>query len=336
VVRYVNLGKSGLLVSEISLGTMTFGRETPEADSVAMLNLYLEKGGNFIDTANIYAQGKSEEILGRALQGKKRQEVVLATKGFFRMGEGLYDHGANRKHLRRALEESLRRLQTDYVDLYQIHCFDLSTPQEEVLETLQRMVQEGKVLYVGLSNYTGWQIARSVSLAERYGFPRFVSAQMQYSLVERNIELEVMPACRELGLSILAWGPLGGGFLSGKYQAGELPKEGRIARAKEEWEEHWSRRATEKNFRILNLVEELAPKYGKTVPQMALNWLLQKEGVIPILGATRCAQLEDNLGCVGWSLESDDVERLDTASAPETPYPYRFIAWANRLVRGET
>jgi len=335
MVRYVNLGKSGLLVSEISLGTMTFGRETPEADSVAMLNLYLEKGGNFIDTANIYAQGKSEEILGRALQGKKRQEVVLATKGFFRMGEGLYDHGANRKHLRRALEESLRRLQTDYIDLYQIHCFDLSTPQEEVLETLQRMVEEGKVLYVGLSNYTGWQIARSVSLAERYGFPRFVSAQMQYSLVERNIELEVMPACRELGLSIMAWGPLGGGFLSGKYQAGEFPKEGRIARAKEEWEEHWSRRATEKNFRILSLVEELAPKYGKTVPQVALNWLLQKEGVIPILGATRYAQLEDNLGCLGWSLESDDVERLDTASAPETPYPYRFIAWANRLVRGE-
>jgi aryl-alcohol dehydrogenase-like predicted oxidoreductase len=225
MVCYVNLGKSGLLVSEISLGTMTFGRETPEADSVAMLNLYLEKGGNFIDTANIYAQGKSEEILGRALQGKKRQEVVLATKGFFRMGEGLYDHGANRKHLRRALEESLRRLQTDYVDLYQIHCFDLSTPQEEVLETLQRMVEEGKVLYVGLSNYTGWQIARSVSLAERYGFPRFVSAQMQYSLVERNIELEVMPACRELGLSIMAWGPLGGGFLSGKYQAGEFPNQ---------------------------------------------------------------------------------------------------------------
>ncbi|MGC8778705.1 MAG: aldo/keto reductase, partial [Candidatus Caldatribacteriaceae bacterium] len=249
--------------------------------------------------------------------------------------EGLYDHGANRKHLRWALEESLRRLQTDYVDLYQIHCFDFSTPLEETLETLDHLVRQGKVLYVGLSNYTGWQIVRAMALAEKWGFPRFVSAQMQYSLVERNIELEVVPACREFGLSIMAWGPLGGGFLSGKYQSGEFPREGRLSVAKEEWEEHWSRRATEKNFRILALLEELARKYRKTVPQIALNWLLEKEGVIPILGATRYTQLEDNLGCVGWKLEREDRERLDAASAPETPYPYRFITWANKLVRGE-
>ncbi|MGQ9473347.1 MAG: aldo/keto reductase [Candidatus Caldatribacteriaceae bacterium] len=333
-VRYLNLGKSGLLVSEVSLGTMTFGRETSEEESIRILNRYLENGGNFIDTANVYAQGKSEEILGRALRGK-RHEVVLATKGFFRMGEGLYEHGANRKHLFFALEESLRRLQTEYVDLYQVHCFDISTPLEETLEVLDLMIRQGKVLYVGLSNYTGWQIAKAIAIAEKYNFPRFISAQMQYSLVERNIELEVIPACQDLGLGIMAWGPLGGGFLSGKYRAGEFPKEGRIAHAQKEWEESWDRRATEKNFRTLSVVEELAKKYGKTVSQVALNWLLQKEGVFPILGATRPAQIEENLGCVGWSLEKEDVERLDSVSTPETPYPYRFIAWANRLVQGK-
>ncbi|NSW77038.1 MAG: aldo/keto reductase [Candidatus Atribacteria bacterium] len=333
-MRYLNLGKSGLLVSEVSLGTMTFGREASEEESVRMLNLYLERGGNFVDTANVYAEGRSEEILGRALRGK-RHEVVLATKGFFRMGEGLYDHGANRKHLLRALEESLKRLQTDYVDLYQIHCFDELTPLEETLETLDLMVRQGKVLYVGLSNYTGWQIARAIGIAEQYGFPRFVSAQMEYSLVERNIELEVVPACRALSLSIMAWGPLGGGFLSGKYKAGEFPKEGRLSVAKEEWEEHWSKRATEKNFRVLAVLEELAQKYQKTVPQVALNWLLQKENVIPILGATKYGQLADNLGCVGWSLAKEDVTHLDSVSAPDMPYPYRFITWANKLVRGE-
>ncbi|MEN3186349.1 MAG: aldo/keto reductase [Atribacterota bacterium] len=334
-MRYLNLGKSGLLVSEVALGTMTFGREASEEESVRMLHLYLERGGNFIDTANIYAQGRSEEIIGRALQGEKRHGVVLATKGFFRMGEGLYDHGANRKHLARALEGSLRRLQTDYLDLYQIHCFDQTTPLEETLETLDLLVRQGKVLYVGLSNYTGWQIARAVGIAEHAHLPRFISAQMEYSLVERNIELEVVPACRAFSLSIMAWGPLGGGFLSGKYKAGEFPKEGRIAHAKAEWEEHWSRRGTEKNFRILSLLEELAKKHGKTVAQVALNWLLQKEGVIPILGATRLAQLEDNLGCVGWSLTPEDIEHLDAVSAPDTPYPYRFITWANQVVQGK-
>lgn len=333
-MRYVNLGKSGLLVSEVSMRTMTFGRETSEEESVKILNLYLEAGGNFIDTANVYAQGRSEEILGRALKGK-RYGVVMATKGFFRMGEGLYDYGANRKHLHRAIEESLKRLQTDYIDLYQIHCFDSYTPLEETLEVLDLMVHKGQVLYVGLSNYTGWQITKAIYLAEKFGFPRFISAQMQYSLVERNIELEVMPACRDLDMSIMAWGPLGGGFLSGKYKAGELPKEGRIARAKKEWEEAWDRRATEKNFQILSLLEELGIKYGKTVSQVALNWLLTQEGVIPILGATKVKQIEENLGCVGWLLEKEDKERLEEVSAPETPYPYRFIVWANQIARGE-
>lgn len=330
-MRYVVLGKSGLLVSEVSLGTMTFGRETPEDESVRILERYLEAGGNFIDTANVYSQGVSESILGRALKGR-REQVVLATKVFFRMGEGVYDCGANRKHMMKAVEESLRRLQTDYIDLYQVHCFDTVTPLEETFSTLASLVEKGYVRYVGVSNYTGWQITKAVALCEKWGYPRPVSAQMQYSLVERNIEFEVIPACYDAGLSIMAWGPLGGGFLTGKYHPDAPPKEGRIARAQKDWEEAWERRATEKNFRILETLKELSQKYGKTVSQIALNWLLTKKHVIPILGVRTLEQLEDNLGCVGWRLEDEDVQRLDAVSALPEMYPYRFIQWANGLV----
>ncbi|MBC7216924.1 MAG: aldo/keto reductase [Candidatus Caldatribacterium sp.] len=334
-MRYVVLGKSGLLVSEVSLGTMTFGRETPEDESVRILERYLEAGGNFIDTANVYSQGISESILGRALKGK-RENVVLATKVFFRMGDGIYDCGASRKHIMRAVEESLKRLQTDYIDLYQIHCFDSITPLEETFATLAHLVEKGYVRYVGVSNYTGWQITKTVALCEKWGYPRPVSAQMQYSLVERNIEMEVIPACYDAGLSIMAWGPLGGGFLTGKYKPGSLPQEGRIARAEKDWEEAWDRRATEKNFRILETLGNLAQKYGKTVSQIALNWLLTKKDVIPILGARTLGQLEDNLGCIGWRLEEEDVRLLDEVSAPPEIYPYRFIRWANgRVYRKE-
>ncbi|WP_438318445.1 aldo/keto reductase [Candidatus Caldatribacterium sp. SIUC1] len=333
-MRYVPLGKSGLYVSEVSLGTMTFGRETPEEEAVAILFRYLDAGGNFIDTANVYSQGVSESILGRALQGK-RDNIVLATKVFFRMGEGPYDGGTSRKHILKAVFDSLKRLQTDYIDLYQIHCFDAFTPLEETFETLAHLVERGYIRYVGVSNYTGWQITKAVSLCEKYGFPRPISAQMQYSLVERNIEYEVIPACYDGGLSIMAWGPLGGGFLSGKYTPHTPPKEGRIAQAKKDWEEAWERRATEKNFQILETVRKLAEKYGKTVPQIALNWLLTRKDVIPILGVRTLEQLEDNLGCVGWRLAEEDIALLDAVSAPPEIYPYRFIQWAQGLVYRE-
>ncbi len=330
-MQYVALGKSGLLVSEVALGTMTFGRETEEKESLRILSRYLEGGGNFIDTANVYSRGISESILGRALKGK-REEVVLATKVFFRMGEGVYDCGANRKHIMKAVEESLQRLQTDYIDLYQVHCFDRMTPLEETFATLALLVEKGYVRYVGVSNYTGWQITKAVAICEKWGYPRPVSAQMQYSLVERHIEFEVIPACEDAGLSIMAWGPLGGGFLTGKYHPGTPPKEGRIAQAQKDWEEAWERRATEKNFQILGALQDLSKKYGKTVSQIALNWLLTRKHVIPILGVRTLEQLEDNLGCVGWRLEEEDVQYLDTLSAPPEIYPYRFIQWANGLV----
>jgi aryl-alcohol dehydrogenase-like predicted oxidoreductase len=331
-MKIVQLGKSGLKVSELSLGTMTFGRETDEKDSNIILQKYLDAGGNFIDTANGYAEGKSEEILGRALKGK-RDDVVLATKVFFRKGPGINDYSSSRKHILKAIQDSSHRLQTDYIDLYQLHCWDLSTPIEETLETLNYLVKQGIVRYIGVSNYTGWQIMKSLWVSQREGFPQIVSAQMEYSLVVRDIEMEVVPACQAERISIMAWGPLGGGFLSGKYRAGEFPKEGRLSVAKKEWEESWDRRATEKNFSILKVLEDLSKKHQKTIAQLALNWLLSKEIVIPILGARTIQQLEDNMGSVNWTLSSEDVKRLDEVSNPESKYPYRFIQWANSIVR---
>ena len=330
-MRYVNLGNSGLKVSEVALGTMTFGREAEEKDSVEILKRYLDSGGNFIDTANVYSNGKSEEILGRALKGV-RNDIVLATKVFFRMGEKMNDYGATRKHILKAVEDSLRRLQTDYIDLYQIHCWDKSTPIEETMETLDYLVKKGYVRYIGVSNFAGWQIEKALRASEVHNFEKIVSVQMQYSLVVRDIEMEVIPVCEAEGLSVMAWGPLGGGFLSGKYKPGEFPKEGRISKIGEDAEESWKRRATEKNFKILEKIEEIAKGYGKTIPQVALNWLIAK-GAIPILGARTTAQIEDNLGSAGWLLKPEDVKALDEVSQPQDIYPYRFIEWANERVK---
>ncbi len=333
-MRCVHLGNTGLQVSALSLGTMTFGRESSEEESRRMFNRYLEAGGNFIDTANVYSNGVSEEILGRLLEDH-REKVVLATKAFFRMEEGPYGAGASRKALMRAVEESLRRLRTGYIDLYQIHCWDLSTPIDETMDTLRRLIEQGKVRYAGCSNFTGWQIVQSQRAAAFSGWEGFVSAQMQYSLIERGVEYEVLPACLDEGLSLLAWGPLGGGFLTGKYRSGEQPAEGRIARATEDQEEAWSKRATKRNFAVLSAMEKVAKKRGCSISQVAINWLLCQEGVIPIVGARTLEQLEDNLGAEGWVLTDDEFERLSRAGSMENLYPYRFIEWANNRVWGK-
>ncbi len=332
-MRCVHLGQTGLQVSVFSLGAMTFGRESSEEESRRMLTRYLDGGGNFIDTANVYSTGVSEEIVGRFLQGF-REKVVLATKAFFRMEEGPYGAGASRKALLRAVEESLRRLRTDYIDLYQIHCWDLSTPIEETMDTLRTLIEQGKVRYAGCSNFTGWQVVQSQRTAAFSGWKGFASAQMQYSLIERGVEYEVLPACLDEGLSLLAWGPLGGGFLTGKYRSGEQPTEGRIARATEEQEESWSKRATKRNFAVLAAIEEVAKNRESSISQVAINWLLYREGVIPIVGARTLEQLEDNLGAEGWSLTDAEFERLSQAGSMENLYPYRFIEWANKKVWG--
>jgi aryl-alcohol dehydrogenase-like predicted oxidoreductase len=332
-MEFRRLGKTGLMVSELCLGCMTFGRELDEEGSRAMISRFLDAGGNFVDTADVYERGVSEEIVGRALRDVRREDVVLATKVRFPMGEGLNDVGLSRKHVLAGCDASLERLGTDYIDLYQVHCWDAATPLEETLSALTDLVRAGKVRYVGVSNFTGWQLMKALYVSELRGFERFVSLQPQYSLVERNIEREILPVCREVGLGVIPWSPLGGGFLSGKYRRGEGPVQGsRIAEAVESMEEHWDRRATERNWRTLDVMGEISEETGKSYAQVSLNWLLRQEAVTaPIVGARRMEQLEDNLGAVGWELSEEQVARLSEASAIEEVYPYRFIRQMRRV-----
>jgi aryl-alcohol dehydrogenase-like predicted oxidoreductase len=331
-VEYRRLGDTGLMVSELCLGCMTFGRETSEEDSKGLVGRFLEADGNFIDTADVYAKGVSEEITGRAIQGV-RDDVVLATKVRFPMGDGPNDVGLSRKHVVQGCEDSLRRLGTDYIDLYQIHCWDVATPLEETLSALTDLVRAGKVRYIGVSNFTAWQIIKSVCVSEANGFERFVCLQPQYSLVERNVEYEILPACEEEGLGVIPWSPLGGGFLSGKYRRDEEPPQGsRISEAVESMEEYWNRRATERNWRVLDVVGRISEETGRSYAQISLNWLLRQPAVTaPIIGARTIEQLEDNLGASGWELDEQQVDELSEAGALEDVYPYRFIRNAQRV-----
>lgn len=331
-MEYRLLGRTGLMVSELCLGCMTFGREADEQQSQAMTRRFLDAGGNFFDTADVYSRGISEEITGRALRGV-RDDIVLATKVRASMGDGPNDVGLSRKHILQGCENSLRRLGTDYIDLYQVHSWDQATPLEETLSALTDLVRQGKVRYIGVSNYTAWQIMKSLHVSAIHGFEHFVSLQPQYSLVERHIEYELLPLCQEEGIGIIPWSPLGGGFLSGKYKKGEQPPEGtRISGAIERQEEHWSRRATEHNWRVIDIVGTIAEETKKSYAQIALNWLLRQPAVTaPIIGARTMEQLEDNLGAVGWQLSDEQVKQLTEAGTPEEIYPYRFIRNAQRI-----
>jgi aryl-alcohol dehydrogenase-like predicted oxidoreductase len=331
-MQYTRLGNTGLMVSELCLGCMTFGQEADEATSKEIVGRFLDAGGNFVDTADVYSKGVSEEITGRALDGV-RDDVVLATKVRFPMGEGPNDVGLSRKHVTQACEDSLRRLGTDYIDLYQVHCWDAATPLEETLSALTDLVRSGKVRYIGVSNFTGWQLMRSLAVSEREGLEKFVCLQPQYSLAERNIEREILPVCVEEGLGVIPWSPLGGGFLSGKYRRGEEPPEdSRIAGAVESMEEYWDRRATERNWATLDVVGRISEETGKSYAQISLNWLLRQDGVTaPIIGARTLEQLRDNLGASGWELTVEQADELSRASALEDVYPYRFIRNAQRV-----
>jgi len=331
-MEYRSLGDTGLMVSELCLGCMTFGREADEGDSRKIVDRFLDAGGNFLDTADVYSKGLSEEITGRAIKGV-RDDVVLATKVFFPMGDGPNDIGLSRKHVMQGCEDSLRRLGTDYIDLYQVHCWDGVTPLQETLSALTDLVRSGKVRYIGVSNFTGWQLMRSVCVSEANDLERFACLQPQYSLVERNIEREVLPVCVEEGLGVIPWSPLGGGFLSGKYRRGEkAPQGSRISEAVESMEEYWDRRATERNWATLDVVGRISEEMGKSYAQISLNWLLRQQGVTaPIIGARTLEQLEDNIGASGWELTEEQLEELSEASAIEDVYPYRFIRNAQRV-----
>jgi len=333
-MRYRKLGRTGIEVSEYCFGAMMFGEwgNTDEDECIRMVHSALDAGVNFVDTADVYSQGVSEEITGRALKNV-RDDVVLATKVRFPMGDGPNDVGLSRKHVIKGCEDSLRRLGTEYVDLYQVHCWDAATPLEETLSALTDLVRSGKVRYIGVSNFTGWQLMRSLDVSEAGGFEKFVCLQPQYSLAERNIEREILPVCVEEGLGVIPWSPLGGGFLSGKYRPDEeLPEDSRIAGAEESMEEYWDRRATERNWATLDVVGKISEETGKSYAQISLNWLLRQTGVTaPIIGARTLEQLEDNLGASGWELTEEQVGDLSRTSALEDVYPYRFIREAQRV-----
>ncbi|MFX0124416.1 MAG: aldo/keto reductase [Candidatus Hodarchaeota archaeon] len=328
-MEYKTLGNTSLKVSELCLGTMVFGEEgsrgADELTSEKMIEGFIEAGGNFIDTADVYAQGKSEKIIGKAIEGH-REELVIATKCRFPMGKTPNMRGVSRKYIFHAVNASLQRLNTDYIDLLYIHATTLNLSLEESLRALDDLVSLGKIHYIGVSNFRAWEVMKALSISELRGWVRFEAGQYQHSLVERNIEHEFTGLFLSENISSIPWGPLGGGFLSGKYKPGDKPTEGRLAVMPDHTEEAWCRRSVDQNWKIIELMDEIKEKRGKSYPQIALNWLLQQPAVTaPIIGVRTFDQLEDNLGAIGWDLSKDELKELDEASKPALEYPYRFI-----------
>ena len=327
-MEYRTLGSSGTAVSSLCLGTMTFGNETDEAGSHEQLDRFLEAGGTFVDTADVYTHGVSEEIIGRWLADRPADvtgRVVLATKGRFPMGEGPNASGLSRRQLTRALDASLRRLGLDHVDLYQVHAFDAWTPLEETLRTLDGFVREGKIGYYGLSNFTGWQLTKAVHLAAALNVAPPVTLQPQYSLLVREIEWEIVPAVLDAGMGMLPWSPLGGGWLSGKYKRDERPSgDTRLGDNPQRGMEAWDRRGTEQTWDVISAVQTIAEARGVSMAEVALAWVTDRPGVTStILGARTLEQLETNLAAADLHLSADEVATLDAASTPRVAdYPY--------------
>jgi aryl-alcohol dehydrogenase-like predicted oxidoreductase len=339
------LGMSGLQVSELCLGAMNFGNPrfgVDEGESRRVIDTYLDRGGNFIDTADAYSGGVSEEIVGRAV-ARRRDAVVVATKGFYPVTAAFGDPpqhpnalGSSRGHLTAALEGSLRRMGTEYVDLYQVHCWDALTPIQETLSALDAFVKQGKVRYVGLSNYTAWQIAEARQLCIRNGWEPFVTAQMQWSLICRDIELDVVPACRRYGMGILPWSPLGGGVLTGKYAAGARPTGARHSgEPKSTAAAAWrARLVNERNDKIAETVADVARRVESTPTAVSLAWLLQQDTVSSvIIGPKSVAQLEENLAACDVTLGADALDAIEAVSVPPERYPEWFVATAPRAPR---
>jgi aryl-alcohol dehydrogenase-like predicted oxidoreductase len=317
-MRYRRLGRTGLQVTELCLGAMTFGGTADLDESRRIVDAYLDAGGNFVDTANNYAGGKSEEYLGEILEGR-RDEIVLATKYTAPIQPGDPNSGGNhRKSLVRSLDQSLRRLRTDHVDLLWVHVWDFGTPAEEVMRALDDQVRAGKVLYVGVSDVPAWTVAQANTLAGLRGWSPFAGLQIEYSLVERTVERELIPMAAALELAVLAWGPLGGGLLTGKYAEGA--GEGRLGEG--------DHRLTERNHAIVAALAEVAADAGATPAQTALSWLRSRRPatVIPIVGARTADQLAESLGCLEVELSDDQLARLDEASRVDMGFPHEFMA----------
>jgi aryl-alcohol dehydrogenase-like predicted oxidoreductase len=329
-MEFRTLGRSGLKVPVLSLGTGTFGGsgdffkawgQTDVAEARRLVDICLEAGLNMFDSADGYSAGAAEEILGQAIRGR-RDEVLISTKGTFRTGPGPNDVGSSRFHLTRAIDASLRRLGTDYIDLYQLHAFDALTPIEEALATLDDCVRAGKIRYIGCSNFSGWHLMKSLATADRYGWPRYVAHQAYYSLIGRDYEWELMPLGLDQGVGAVVWSPLGWGRLTGKIRRGApLPETSRL-RSKQV-ADAGPPVSDEAVYHVVEALDAVAAETGKTVPQIAINWLLQRPTVANvIIGARDEQQLRQNLGSVGWSLTAEQVAALDSASHVPPAYPY--------------
>lgn len=334
-MEFRQLGHSGLKVPVLSYGAGTFGGKgeffsawgnTDVAEATRLVDICLEAGLNFFDTADVYSKGESEKILGKAI-GKRRSSVLISTKATFAMGEGPNDLGSSRHHLIESCEASLRRLGTDYIDVYHMHGFDALTPVEEVLKTLDTLVTSGKVRYIACSNFSGWHLMKSLSVSERYGWSRYVAHQVYYSLIGREYEWELMPLALDQKVAAIVWSPLGWGRLTGKIRRGQpLPKGSRLHSTAEQGPPV----ENEHLYKIVDALDEIERETGKTVPQIALNWLLQRPSVANVIvGARNEEQLRQNLGAVGWNLTPEQVARLDEASAVTPVYPY----WHQRQFR---
>jgi len=335
-MQHRTLGNSGAIVSTFALGTMTFGAEADQATSHAILDDYVAAGGNFVDTADVYGTGVSEEIVGSwlAAHPTDSQQVVLATKGRFPMGDGPNDLGTSRRHLGRALDASLRRLGVEQIDLYQMHAWDAVTPLEETLRFLDDAVRSGKIVYYGFSNFLGWQLTKAVHVARANGFTAPVTLQPQYNLLVREVESEIVPACLDADMGLLPWSPLAGGWLTGKYRRDTDPTGAtRLGDDPERGMEAWRpRNKQERTWQILNVVAGIATAKGITSAQVSLAWLAAQPAVTSvILGARTTAQLADNLGAASVELAPNELERLDEVSAPVvSDYPYGKAAASQR------
>ncbi|MGK6315341.1 aldo/keto reductase [Neorhizobium sp. DT-125] len=327
-MEYRNLGASGLKVPVLSFGAGTFGGSGPlfshwgttdVEEARRLVDICIEAGVNLFDTADVYSNGASEEVLGQAIKDR-RDAVLISTKASLPMGDGANDWGSSRSRLIRSVEAALKRLGTDHIDIFQLHAFDASTPVEEVVSTLDRLVQDGKLRYVGVSNFSGWQIMKSLAAADKYGWTRYVANQVYYSLVGRDYEWDLMPLGQDQGLGALVWSPLGWGRLTGRISREKpIPEGSRL----HETADFGPPVEDELLYRVVDALEEIAAETGKTVPQVAINWLVSRPTVSSvIIGARNEEQLRQNLGAVGWSLSAAQIEKLDRASAVTAPYPH--------------
>ena len=328
-MEYRYLGRSGFKVPVLSFGTCTFGGgvgfkawgATDVKEATRLVDVCLDAGITMFDSADVYSAGAAEEILGAAIKGR-RDKVLISTKATFRLGKGPNDVGSSRHHLTRSVEGSLKRLGTDHIDLYQMHGFDAMTPVEETLAALDDMVRAGNVGHIGVSNFSGWHLMKSLAASEKYGYARYVANQTYYSLIGRDYEWELMPLGLDQGVGAVIWSPLGWGRLTGKLRRGQpLPA---VTRWQDEREKTYSPQVSDEYlYRVVDALDAVAKETGKSVPQIALNWLLQRPTVSTVIvGARSEEQLRENLGAVGWNLTAEQVAKLDAASEPTPAYPY--------------